>query len=115
MVLDFNVALSEKANIPVVQVMGEIDLYTSSQLNDTLSQAVEKGQSLVVLNLEEVHFIDSTGLGTIASHAESFSHKGGHIHVVCSKLQLKKIFDVSGLSQTIVQLFEEESAALQKR
>jgi len=112
LVLDFTINLTEKSNVPVVSVNGEIDVYTSPKLDETLSAVFKQGKKTVVLNLEEVHYIDSTGLGIIAHSADTFSTNGGKLNVVCSKPQIKKIFDVSGLTPKRISLFDIESDAL---
>ena len=112
MVLDFAVNAESIKDVPVVRVKGEIDIYTCPQLNKSLKEALEKGKKVIVLNLEHVQYIDSTGLGTIAHSAHALSKLGGKIHVVCTKPQVKKIFDVSGLSRKNINLYDEESGAL---
>lgn len=116
MVLEFKIDLvyheSDISDVPIVCVNGEIDVYTSPKLNDTLNKIINSENKEVVLNLEKVHYIDSTGLGIIAHNADMFTNKGGNFKVVCAQPQLRKIFDVSGLSKKNVKLFEAEAQAL---
>lgn len=110
--LDFNLILKENEGVPVLNVDGEIDVYTSPKLHAELNGLMDKHPRGLILNLAKVHFIDSTGLGTIAHTAEALSAGGKKMTIVCPREQLRKVFDVSGLSRNIVSLFEEESEAL---
>ena len=116
MVLEFKIDLIyhllDKSKIPIISVNGEIDVYTSAKLDKTLKDVIEKGGKTIILNLENVHYIDSMGLGIIAHSADSISTKGGRLNVVCTKPQIQKIFQVSGLSEKNITLFDQESAAL---
>ena len=113
MVLDFNINISEKSNVAIVRVDGEVDAHTSPQLNEKLSEAIEQGKKQIILNLDNVGFIDSAGLGTIARSAQSFYNAyQGSFKVVCSKSQLRRIFDVSGLSDEILSFYDGESEAI---
>jgi anti-sigma B factor antagonist len=113
MVIEFSVAVDETTgNVPVVRVVGEIDVYTCPKLHKVLTEVVDSGRIKVVLDLQNVHYIDSTGLGTIAHSARSLSKAEGQLNVICNRPQVRKIFEISGLSSKNITLFEEESKAL---
>jgi anti-sigma B factor antagonist len=107
-----SVQVDNQANIPIISVQGEIDIYNSHELNKTISTVIESGKNNVVLNLENIQYIDSTGLGVIAHAARSLVQKNGKIHIVCNKPQVKKIFEISGLGDKNIQLFDEEALAI---
>ena len=112
MPLDFNITTTENNAIPVINVDGEIDIYTSPKLTESIDVAMTNQPKVIVLNLENVHYIDSTGLGAIALSAENLSTKGGRLNVVCTKPQLVKIFEVSGLNQKNVNIYDIEADAV---
>lgn len=111
MVLEFQVLTEEKNNKPVVSVRGEIDVYSCPKLHEALSKITESGRFNIILNLENVHYIDSTGLGTIAYAAKQVNEHQGKITIVSSKPQIKKIFEISGLDKKNITLVENESDA----
>tara|TARA_Y100000591_G_C21775097_1_gene667815 strand:- start:930 stop:1310 length:381 start_codon:yes stop_codon:yes gene_type:complete len=92
----------------VVRVRGEIDIYTCAELRKSLSAVIENSADTFILNLENVQYIDSTGLGTIAHSAQQIQANSGQIYVICTKPQIKKIFEVSGLLTKNLTLFESE-------
>ncbi len=114
MVSGFSVEIEEKNNIPIVNVSGEIDVYTCPQLRATLAGLIDKGQHSIILNLENIQYIDSTGLGTIAHTARTLEPNNGMVYVICSKNQIKKIFEVSGLEKKNIRLCADESSALKE-
>jgi len=112
-VLNFDVSQEMAESAPVVRVNGEIDIHTCPNLTFALEEATgHVTQKILVLNLEKVAYIDSTGLGTIAHHAHKMNTKGYSIYVICNQPQVKKIFDVSGLGKKNIKLFVTEKEAL---
>lgn len=112
MVLDFKLLLDDAKHPPILRVNGEIDIYTCPKLGEALESVTTEDHKILILNLENVHYIDSTGLGTIAKSALSLDALGGQIKIICSTPQVKKVFEVSGLSKRNILMFENEAAAL---
>ena len=72
MELDFSLELNEAKDVPIIRVKGEIDVYTCPKLNKTMRTCIEeKGNKNIILNLEDIQYIDSTGLGVIAHSART--------------------------------------------
>ena len=116
MVLDLNVSIRENQNIPIIDLEGEIDVYTYPKLSDALNLVFEKypGTSDIIFNLEKVRYIDSTGLGVIANGANQISRLNqGYVTVINATPQIRKIFDVSGLVSANFHMYENENIALQ--
>ena len=106
MITEFSIDIDNSKDIPSVNIQGEIDIYTCGELRKNLSTITDNSLKSFVLNLERVQYIDSTGLGTIAHTAQQIQSKDGTIFVICSKPQIKKIFEVSGLLQKNIKLYE---------
>ena len=103
-----NVSFNGSKSMAAVRVRGEIDIYTCSELRKSLTSVIENSADTFILNLENVQYIDSTGLGTIAHSAQQIQANSGQIYVICTKPQIKKIFEVSGLLTKNLTLFESE-------
>ena len=114
MVSGFSLEIEQKNNIPVIHIRGEIDVYTCPQLRVKLNELVESGNNSFILNLENIQYIDSTGLGTIAHTARSVESTNGKVCIVCTKNQIKKIFEVSGLDKKNIRLCADESSAMKE-
>lgn len=111
--LGFSVDIDENQSHPIVYVKGEVDIYTCGKLRTALMDLIDRGQKKFILNLEDIHYIDSTGLGTIAHSAQAIQNDKGEICVVCTKPQIKKIFEVSGLEEKNITLYDKEADALE--
>jgi anti-sigma B factor antagonist len=117
MVLDLNVSIRDRNNIPVIDLEGEIDVYTYPKLSDSLKLVFEKYPNTkdLVINLGNVRYIDSTGLGVIANGANQIARlSNGIISIINATPQIRKIFDVSGLMSTNFVLYENEEAAMNR-
>lgn len=98
--------------IPVLSLEGEIDVYTYPVLNDSLLELIKEGKSSIVIDMERVSYIDSTGLGVLANSANKLLQKNGELRVICSQPQLIKVFSVSGLTNNNLKIFKSEETAL---
>ncbi len=113
MVLDLSVSVRSEKGIPVIDISGEIDVYTYPRLSETLNEVLlGKGITDVILNLKDVKYIDSTGLGVIANGANKLAQKQGFVTIIHANPQVKKILEVSGLFKANFKLFDDETRAL---
>ena len=96
----------------VVEVQGEIDVYTSPRVKETINELIEKGHYHLVINLEGVRYIDSTGLGVLIGALKKVREHSGRILLVCTNPQIKKIFNITGLVK-IFEIFKDEDEAMQ--
>ena len=95
----------------VVDLSGEIDVYTSPKVKDAIGELIDRGVYFLVINLEKVRYIDSTGLGVLIGGLKRVREHGGSVNLVCTNPQIKKIFDITGLVK-IFGIFESEDAAM---
>ena len=86
----------------VVSTKGELDDYNAPKLNDTLTDIIDhQGFLKIIVNLEETTYVDSVGLGTIAIAAKKVARKNGSLNIVCTKPQVVKLLDASGMVSMI--------------
>jgi len=104
---------SVKEDVLIVRLSGELDHHAAEKLRDEWKRMIyEYGVSHVVLNLEAVTFMDSSGLGVILGRYKEVMQLGGEM-VVCSiSPQIKRLFDISGLFK-IIRLESNEIIALE--
>jgi anti-sigma B factor antagonist len=103
--------LSERTH--KIDINGEIDVYTSPKVKEIIADLIEKGTNNLVINLEGVRYIDSTGLGVLIGALKKVREKEGGISLVCTNPQIKKIFNITGLVK-IFGIFKSEEEALQE-
>jgi anti-sigma B factor antagonist len=83
----------------VVEVNGEIDVYTAPKLRENLIELVSEGSYDVVVNLEGVDFLDSTGLGVLVGALKRVKAHDGSLSLVCTQDKILKIFKITGLTK----------------
>ncbi len=109
--MDINVAVHGEEGRPyTVEVSGEIDVYTSPKVKDTIGDLIDRGHYLLVIDLEHVRYIDSTGLGVLIGALKRVREFGGSVALVCTNPQIKKIFDITGLVK-IFGIYDSEASA----
>ncbi|MGL5809217.1 MAG: STAS domain-containing protein, partial [Nocardioides sp.] len=86
----------------VIDVSGEIDVYTAPKLRDAISELVRAGVYDIVVDLEGVEFLDSTGLGVLVGGLKKVRAHDGGLSLVCTQERLLKIFQITGLSKVFV-------------
>lgn len=84
----------------LVTVSGELDLYSLDEFKAVLSSAEQTGHDLVVLDLRELGFIDSSGLGAIIG-MQGRSQKVDRRLIVCPSEVVTKTFEVTGLHRVL--------------
>jgi len=94
-----------------VEVQGEIDVYTSPRVKETINELIDAGHYNMVVNLEGVRYIDSTGLGVLIGALKKVREKNGKIVLICTNPQIKKIFNITGLIK-IFDIYKDEAEAL---
>jgi len=83
----------------VVEVSGEIDVYTAPRLRETLVSLVEAGNYRLIVDMEGVEFLDSTGLGVLVGGLKRVRAHDGGIDLVCTQGRILRIFRITGLSK----------------
>lgn len=83
----------------VVTPRGEIDLATSGQFKSTLDELVVAGHVHLVVDLSEVAFLDSTGLGALIGARRKTHAFKGSFSIVCADEQLLRVFEITGLDK----------------
>ena len=83
----------------VLEVGGEVDVYTAPRLRERLIELVEGGARHVVVDLSRVEFLDSTGLGVLVGALKRLRAVNGALGLVCGHERLLKIFRITGLGK----------------
>jgi anti-sigma B factor antagonist len=83
----------------LISVEGELDLFTAPSLKQMLVDALHAGSSRFVVDLSLVTFIDSTTLGVLVGITRRLDD-GARLAIVCTRPNVRKIFEFSGLDGT---------------
>ena len=109
--MDLTLATREVDGKTIVAVGGEIDVYTAPKLRDKITELVAAGVYDLVVDMGEVEFLDSTGLGVLVGGLKKVRAHDGSLQLVCSQDRLLKIFRITGLAKVFV-IHDSADAAL---
>jgi anti-sigma B factor antagonist len=104
-----------KDGIEVVDVEGEIDIYTAPRLRELLIDLVSKNSYQLVVNLDKVGFLDSTGLGVLVGGLKRVRAHDGSLDLVCTREQILRLFRTTGLTKVFgIHQTVDQAIAAQK-
>ena len=83
----------------LIELGGEVDLYTAPEFKERMVQVIEAGKNHVVVDLSNATFIDSTTLGVLVGGVKRLRPNGGALALVCSDQNIRKIFEITGLDR----------------
>ena len=97
--VDLKLDTHNKDGIEIVDVEGEIDVYTAPRLRELLIDLVNNGHYQLIVNMEKVEFLDSTGLGVLVGGLKRVRAHDGSLDLVCTQERILKIFRITGLTK----------------
>ena len=115
--MDLKLGHHAQDGIEVIDVQGEIEIYTAPRLRELLIDLVSQGSYQLVVNLDKVGFLDSTGLGVLVGGLRRVRAHDGSLDLVCTQQRILKIFRITGLTEVfgIYQTVDQAIAATKGR
>jgi anti-sigma B factor antagonist len=99
------------ADTHVIELGGEIDLYTAPEFKERMAEIIDEGKTRVVVDLSQATFIDSTTLGVLVGGVKRLRPAGGSLALVCADENITKIFEITGLDR-VFPIHESRDEAL---
>jgi anti-anti-sigma factor len=105
----FQVQVRSADRAAVIVVSGELDLASAPALEEELNRAATNGADLLIVDLRELEFIDSTGLGLLIKANRQAEAAGRRFAIVRGQSQVQRLLGVTGIEQrlTLVNSPEE--------
>ena len=115
--MDLKLGHHAQDGIEVIDVQGEIDIYTAPRLRELLIDLVSQGSYQLVVNLDEVGFLDSAGLGVLVGGLRRVRARDGSLDLVCTQQRILKILKITGLTEVfgIYETVDQAIAAAKGR
>lgn len=85
----------------IVQVSGEVDVYTAPILRERMQDLAAKGAVHLIVDLGRVCFLDSTGLGALVGGLKRLRAGGGSLTMVINTKDILRIFQITGLTKAL--------------
>ena len=99
-------------DVTVIDAVGRITLGEgSSAFRETVKDLVNKGNKKMLLNLAEVSYIDSSGIGELVSGFTSVSNAGGSLKLLNLTKRIQDLLQITKL-YTVFEVFDDEAKAL---
>lgn len=109
--MDLTLSTRVEGAATVVVVGGEIDVYTAPKLREQIVDLVGGGAYHLVVDMEAVEFLDSTGLGVLVGGLKRVRAHDGSLKLVCTQERILKIFRITGLTK-VFPIYDTVEAAL---
>lgn len=90
-----------KSDRSIVNLSGEIDAYTAPQLKEKLIPLSQQKGHIVEVDLENINYMDSTGLGVFINALKSTKEHGSSLKLVNIQERVLRLFKITGLDEII--------------
>ncbi|HLR32514.1 MAG TPA: STAS domain-containing protein [Fodinibius sp.] len=97
----------------VLELDGELDAHTASQLEETLQQLISREQHHIIVNCQQLDYIASAGLGVFMAYIEDVRSMGGDIKLSNMNSKVYNVFDLLGFP-ALYDIVRKEEDAIQK-
>jgi anti-sigma B factor antagonist len=95
--MDLGMNTSERDGWTVLSLSGEIDIATAPRVRERLYALLAEGKEKLVVDLDDVGFLDSTGLGVLVGVLKRVRTQGGELRLVCTQPRIVKVFEITRL------------------
>ncbi|MBM3266614.1 MAG: STAS domain-containing protein [Candidatus Sericytochromatia bacterium] len=112
---DFTLATRSADSVQIVTIAGHVDAHTAPRLEETIGALLDEGAFHVVLDLADLTYISSAGLGVLTGTLGTFRDRGGDLKLARTPDKVFRVLDLLGFTR-LLELFdtpEEAVAAFQ--
>ncbi|MFC0523699.1 STAS domain-containing protein [Pontibacillus salicampi] len=99
--MNLNIDIQEREHIQHVSLSGEIDAYTAPKLKESILPLTQSSEAEVVVDLQSVTYMDSTGLGVFISALKSTKEYGSQLTLINPQERVYRLFKITGLTEII--------------
>ena len=103
----------EADKVVILDIQGEIDLYNAPEIKDTIQKLIEQQKYNIIINLEKVSYIDSSGIGALISSLSNLKKYQGSLKIINVYASVKKVFELTKLT-SFFEIYDSEDEALSK-
>lgn len=107
-----NLHIEDKGAAIVLEVQEErLDAHNSGDLKNQMLKLFEEGKTNLVVDLQAVRFVDSSGLGALVSGFKNASSRNGNLKLAGLQLQVKSMFELTRLHR-VFEIYTDSGEAL---
>ena len=97
-------------NVPVLDIVGEIDIYTTPQFREAVTAAIDEGGPAIVINMTKVSYMDSSGFGTLLSATKKLRPMNGVLFLCNCNEAITRMLQITRLDSIFGVCGSEEDA-----
>lgn len=101
----------ESGEIVIFDINGEIDLYNAPEIKDKIKDEMNKNKVNIIINLDKVSYIDSSGIGVLISSLSNLKKVGGALKLINVYASVRKVFELTKLT-SFFDIYDSEADAL---
>jgi anti-sigma B factor antagonist len=109
--MDLGLEVHERDGWTVLSVSGEIDMATAPSLRERLHALLADDKSRLVVDLDDVGFLDSTALGVLVGVLKRARSEGGEVRIASTQPRVRKVFEITRLDSAF-DLFDDVDGAV---
>ena len=94
----------------MIEMDGEVDVYTAPQLKQQMISLLEEGHNEMVVDLSKVEYLDSTALGVLIGGLKRVREREGNLSLICPSPRIRRVFEITGLDK-IFDIYNSEDEA----
>lgn len=99
-------------NVAIIDLSGRITMgEAAGMLRDTIKELISEDHKNILLNLEDVSYVDSSGLGELVGAFATVGNRGGKLKLLHLQKRIKELMQVTKLL-TIFDVYEDEGQAV---
>jgi anti-sigma B factor antagonist len=110
---DFNIEKSEQNGVTVLRLSGMLDAHTTPNMEKTFEELIGEKKFKVVVNLKNLDYISSAGLGVFMAFVETMRENGGDIKFCEAQEKIYGVFDLLGFP-VLYEFYDAEEDAVEK-
>ncbi len=98
--------------VEVVHLMNRLDASNASEVRRRIDSLMDRGRNRLALDLDQVSFVDSTGLSVFVHAVKSARATGGNINLIHPSPAVRSVLELTRLNR-ILEIWEDESSAVE--
>lgn len=96
-----DIEITDREDHKVIRPDGDLDVYTVGSLRDAIGTMIDEGHTKLVVDLDGVPFMDSSGLGALMGGVRRLREAGGDLAIACTREQHLKLFTITGFGEGV--------------
>ncbi|HYL83697.1 MAG TPA: STAS domain-containing protein [Candidatus Angelobacter sp.] len=107
---NFAARIRQEGSVSILAVSGRMTSFEVAAFRETIDRLLKEGRKQIVLNLRELQYLDSSGIGELAKSYVSVVKRGGEMRVVGLSSKVEEVLKITQLYQVFPEFSSEEEA-----